>query len=127
MEQVERSLVVGAPQAAVWRALTESDRLSAWFGGDVELDPIPGGQLTLREDGRLRRAVVVDLDPGRRLVFRWLPRHHRVGFIWGEDDEPAGTSGEVEITLTATPGGTRIIVVERAPVAGPPRAMARAY
>ena len=125
MERVERSLVVRVPVEAVWRALTESDRLSAWFGGEAEVDPVPGGQLTLREDGRLRRAVVVDLEPGRRLAFRWLPCHHRVGFIWGEDDEPAGTSGEVEITLAAVPGGTRIIVVERAPVAGPPRALAR--
>jgi uncharacterized protein YndB with AHSA1/START domain len=126
MEQVERSLVVRAPVGAVWRALTESGRLSAWFGGEVEVDPVPGGQLTVREDGRLHRAVVVDFEPGRRLAFRWLPHHHRVGFLWGEDEQPAGISGEVEITLAAVPGGTRVTVVERAPAGASPRALASA-
>jgi uncharacterized protein YndB with AHSA1/START domain len=126
VERVERSVVVRAPVEAVWRALTESGQLSAWFGGEVELDPVPGGQLTVREDGRLRRAVVVDLEPERRLAFRWLPVHHRIGFLWGPDEQPAGTSGEVEITLATVSGGTRITVTERAPVVAPPRTLARA-
>ncbi len=77
-------------------------------------------------DGPLRRAVIVDLEPNRRLAFRWLPAHHRMGFLWGNDDEePAGTSGEVEITLTAVPEGTRLVVIEWAPVATSPRTLAR--
>ena len=116
MEEVERSLVVQAPVEVVWRALTESGELTAWFGGEVEVDPVPGGQLTVREDGRLRRAVVVHFEPGRRLAFRWLPPHHRFGFVWGEDEQPAGTSGEVDIVLAPVPGGIRVTVVERAPL-----------
>jgi uncharacterized protein YndB with AHSA1/START domain len=126
VERVERSLEVRVPVEAVWRALTESGELSAWFGGEVEIDPVPGGQLVVWGDGRLRRAVIVDLDANRRFAFRWLPAHHRIGFLWGPDDEePAGTSGEVEITLSAVPEGTRLVVVEWAPVAAPPRALAR--
>ncbi len=126
MERVERSLVVRVPVEAVWRALTDSGQLTAWFGGEVQVDPVPGGQLSVSGDGPLRRAVIVDFEPNRRLAFRWLPAHHRMGFLWGNDDEePAGTSGEVEITLTAVPEGTRLVVIEWAPVATPPRALAR--
>src|SRR2546421_3810165 len=103
--QVERRLVVRVPAGVVWRALTESGELSAWFGGEVQLDPVPGGQLVLSEDGRLRRAVVVDVEPGRRLAFRWLPDHHRVGVLWGEDDVPAGASREGGGAPEACPRG----------------------
>jgi uncharacterized protein YndB with AHSA1/START domain len=126
VERVERSLVVRVPVEVVWRALTESGQLSAWFGGEVEVDPVPGGQLTVWGDGRLRRAVIVDLEPNRRLTFRWLPAHHRIGFVWlGDEEEPAGASGEVEITLAPVPAGTRVVVVEWAPVATRSRALAR--
>jgi uncharacterized protein YndB with AHSA1/START domain len=58
----------------VWPALTEGDRLSAWFGAEVSLEPRPGGRATFRwPDGRQRGAVVEAAEPGRRLVFRWLP------------------------------------------------------
>jgi hypothetical protein len=39
-----------------------------------------------------------------------------MGFVWGPDDVPAGTSGEVELTLTEVTGGTLVHVVETAPV-----------
>ncbi|MGH8993643.1 MAG: SRPBCC domain-containing protein [Acidimicrobiia bacterium] len=113
--RVERSVVVRAPADAVWRALVDGGQLSAWFGDDAELDAFPGGQLAVSEDGRRRRAVVVDIEVGRRLAFRWLPDTPRLGFVWRPDDLPAGTSGEVELTLTEMPGGTLVHVVETAP------------
>lgn len=91
--RVERSVVVPAPRETVWRAVVEDGHLSAWFGEDAEVDPCPGGQLVVSEDGRRRRGVVVDIEPGHRLAFRWLPETHRVGFVWRPDDVPAGTSG----------------------------------
>ena len=117
---VRRSVVLPVPVETVWAALTEAGRLSAWLGGDVELDAFPGGQIVVREDGRLRRGVIVDLEPLRHLEIRWLPASRRIGFVWGPDDEPAGSSGEVEFHLEpATTGATRLTVVERAPAALP--------
>jgi uncharacterized protein YndB with AHSA1/START domain len=113
--RVECSVVVPAPVERVWRALVDEGRLSAWFGEDAEVDPFPGGQLVVSEDGRRRRGVVVDIEPGRRLAFRWLPETPRLGFVWGPDDVPAGTSGEVELTLTEVADGTLVQVVETAP------------
>ena len=112
--------MLSAPVEAVWAALTEAGHLSAWLGGEIELDAFPGGQIVVREDGRLRRGVIVDLEPLRHLEIRWLPASRRIGFVWGPDDEPAGSSGEVEFHLEpATTGATRLTVVERAPAALP--------
>jgi uncharacterized protein YndB with AHSA1/START domain len=109
---VVRSVVLRASVEVVWQTLTEAGHLSAWLGGDVEVDAHPGGQLVLREDGRLRRAVVVDVEPLRHLEIRWLPDSHRVGFVWEPDEEPAGSSGGVEFILEALATGTRLTVVE---------------
>ncbi len=113
---VERSVLVAAPVETVWRALVDGGHLAAWFGEDANIDACPGGQLVVSEDGRRRRAVVVDVEPGRRLAFRWLPDTQRLGYLWGPDDAPAGTSGEVELTLTGVAGGTLVQVIETAPV-----------
>ena len=128
---VRRSVVLPAPVETVWAAITDSGRLSAWLGGEVELDACPGGQIVVREDGRLRRGVVVDVEPLRHLEIQWLPASRRVGFVWGSDDEPAGTGGRLEFRLepaegtdgaerrSAVDAGTRLIVIERAPTAHP--------
>jgi len=119
MGTVQRSVVLPAPVEAVWAALTEGDRLSGWLGGDVEIEAFPGGQIVVSEDGRRRRGVIVDLEPLRRLEIRWLPASRRIGFLWGPDDDPAGSGGQVEFNLEPVDLGavrlTHLTVVERAP------------
>lgn len=121
MSEVQRSVVLPAPVEKVWAALTEARPLSAWLGGDVEIDPCPGGQITIREDGRLRRGVIVHLEPLRHLEIRWLPQSRRIGFVWGPDDEPAGSAGTVEFLLEplADLGATWLTLVEHAPAPAP--------
>lgn len=117
--EARRTVRLAAPVETVWAALTEAGRLSAWLGGEVDLEPFPGGQIVLNEDGRLRRGVIVDLEPLRHLEIRWLPASRRMGFLWGPDDGPAGAGGEVEFVLTAVlenAACTYLTVVERAPV-----------
>ena len=116
---VRRSVVLRAPVEAVWAAVTEAGHLSAWLGGEVELDPFPGGQIVVREDGRLRRGVIVDVEPVRRLEIRWLPASRRVGFLWGPDDEPAGAGGALELRLEPRGDTTGLTIVERPPAAHP--------
>ena len=116
MSEVRRSVVLPAAPEAVWAALTDPGHLSAWLGGDVDLEPFPGGQIVVAEDGRLRRGVIVDLEPLRRLEIRWLPPSRRFGFVWAPDDEPAGAAGGVEFRLEPVhEGATRLTVLERAP------------
>ena len=118
---VHRNVELRAPIGTVWAAITEAGHLSAWLGGEVELDPFPGGQIVVREDGgRLRRGIIVDVEPLRHLEIQWLPTSRRVGFVWGPDDEPAGAGGELEFRLEPVGGGgTRLIVIERPPAVHP--------
>ena len=116
---VRRTVLLPAPVETVWAALTDAGRLSAWLGGDVDVEPFPGGQIVVREDGRLRRGVIVDVEPLHHLEIRWLPAARRIGFLWGPDDEPAGAGGGVEFLLAPVPESPRctyLTVVERAPV-----------
>jgi len=121
MSAVQRTVVLPATVETVWAALTDAERLSAWLGGEVDVDPLPGGQIVLREDGRVRRGVIVDLEPLRHLEIRWLPQSRRIGFVWGPDDEPAGSAGDVEFFLEPVPelGATWLTVIERAPAQVP--------
>jgi uncharacterized protein YndB with AHSA1/START domain len=127
---VRRSVLLPAPVEAVWAALTEAGQLAAWLGGDVDLEPFPGGQIVVNADGLLRRGVIVDLEPLRHLEIRWLPSSRRLGFLWGPDDVPAASGGAVEFSLEPVPesdGCTYLTVVERAPLpsrSGPPVALA---
>jgi uncharacterized protein YndB with AHSA1/START domain len=109
MEVVEREVVVPAAPGVVWPALTRSDELSAWFGADVRIDARPGGRGVVRwPDGTERPVLVEEVEPARKLAFRWLPFQRRAG---GEVMTLPST--RVEITLDEVPGGTRVRVVER--------------
>jgi len=97
---VIREVELEAPLADVWELLTDDDELSAWLGDAATFDPQPGGAGTFEEDGRLRRAVVEEVDTGRRLAFRW----------WLDGDEESAS--RVAFTLTETDDGTRLTVTE---------------
>ena len=95
---IRREIVLPAPRDEVWEALTEPARLADWFANDVDLDLRPGGGASFRwSNGEERTATVTEVEPERRLAFEW-------------DDE-----GQVEFTLTTTPTGTRLTVVETSP------------
>ena len=116
---VEREVVVPAAVGEVWPAVTRGEEMSAWFGADVELDARPGGRGTMRwADGTERHVLVEDVEPERRLAFRWLPFQRTA-----EGNVQVVPSSRVEITLSPAPGGTRVRVVELPALgAGVPRA-----
>jgi uncharacterized protein YndB with AHSA1/START domain len=106
---VEREVVVPAAPEEVWPALTREEELSAWFGAEVEIDARPGGRGAARwADGTQRHLLVEDVEPPRRLAFRWLPFQRTA-----DGDVVPVPSSRVEIELDAVPEGTRIRVVER--------------
>jgi uncharacterized protein YndB with AHSA1/START domain len=109
MAAVEREITVPAPPGRVWPAVTHSDQVSAWFGARVELDARPGGRGVFRwPDGTERHVVVEDVEPERRLSFRWLPFQRTAH---GEVEPLPST--RVEITLDEVAEGTRVRVVEQ--------------
>lgn len=44
-------LAIGAPRAAVFGSLTDSEKFSRWFGLPVEIEPYAGGIWTIRRGG----------------------------------------------------------------------------
>ena len=95
---IHREIVLPAPRAEVWEALTEPERLEDWFANDVDLDLRPGGGASFRwSNGEERHATVTEVDFEHRLTFEW-------------DEE-----GEVELTLDDDADGTRLTVVESSP------------
>lgn len=102
--RIEREIVVDASIDEAWRALTDPELVSRWFGTDTEIDLRPGGAAAFVWDGDRHEAVVETVEPPTRFAYRWslasnVPFAH------------APTS-LVEFTLSEVAGGTRVRLVE---------------
>lgn len=107
-ERIERQIVLAAPPADVWAALTQASRLSAWFGAEVDADLAAGRRADFRRaDGSVRGAVVETVEPPRHLVFRWLPFERRAD---GTAIRLPNT--RVEFLLEEAGKGTRLRIIE---------------
>jgi uncharacterized protein YndB with AHSA1/START domain len=105
--EVTRDVELPAPPAAVWEEVAERERLGDWLDADVDLELRPGGAGTFRfPDGEVRRALVRDVEPARRLAFTWWP-------LTGDD---VGRPTTVTITIEPCDAGSRLRLVE-SPVA----------
>jgi uncharacterized protein YndB with AHSA1/START domain len=100
---VTRCVDLDAAPAEVWDALTEQALLAEWLADEVEFEAEPGGEIVCRyADGEERRGEVELVEEAERLAWSW----HREG---------AGPS-RVELVLDAVADGTRLTVIETAPV-----------
>ena len=103
MSTVHREIVLPVERARAWALLTERAELEEWLADEVELEPEPGAPVRAawHDDGVTREGVVEEVEQEERLRFRW-------------DDDATGIPSRVEWTLHDAPGGTRVVVVERA-------------
>lgn len=67
--RIERELT--HPIEKVWRALTESAQLSAWFPATVTVESQVGGKVIFDQGGDIMTGVVLELEPPRVLAFDW--------------------------------------------------------
>ena len=111
-DRIDREIVLRAPRARVWRALTDSGEFGAWFG--VKLDgPFAVGQsvkghITAPEYAHLTLEVIVEsMEPERLFAYRWHPYA-----IDPKVDFSAEPMTLVEFRLEDAPGGTRLSIVE---------------
>jgi uncharacterized protein YndB with AHSA1/START domain len=101
---VERSVVIHARRATVFRFFTDPARFARWWagpgGGIATIDPRPGGSVRIEYHGgrAVMSGTVVESTPDERFVFTW-------GYEKGNDAVPPGSS-RVEVTLTDHPEGT---------------------
>ncbi len=95
----ERSITLPTTADAVWEHLTDGDLVGEWIEGDIQIDPRPGGTITMTpEGGPTVWGTVEEVVPGRRLQWSWRT-----------DD---GLPTMVEIDLEPIEDGTVITVKE---------------
>ncbi len=95
---VERETFVEATPEEVWEALTDEDRLEEWMAPEVELDPVEGGEIAVRDGDDQRTGTVETVEESERFAFTW--------------SRPGEGDSFVEFTIEALPAGTRVTVVE---------------
>jgi uncharacterized protein YndB with AHSA1/START domain len=107
IHSVERELVVPGEPDETWEAVADPERLGAWLGGEIELDPVPGGEfhITFDDGGGEREGFVEELDA----------EAHRFAFWWRRPQDELAT--RVEISLEEAEEGTLVRVAETSPMA----------
>ena len=113
-DRIEKTILLRAPRARVWRALTDPVEFGTWFG--VKMPPgsfTPGakarGVITNAHPGYENLPLeieVQEMEPERLFSWRWHP-----GAV-----EPPASSGEpttlVEFILDDVEGGTMVTLIE---------------
>jgi len=111
-DRIERTIVLRAPRARVWRALARADEFGAWFGVALEGTFAPGahltGKLTVPDFEHLTMEIVVEqVEPEQLLSYRWHPYA-----IEPDVDYSHEPTTLVEFHLAEVADGTQLTVVE---------------
>ena len=98
----EKAVVVPLDPAETFALITEPDRLRRWMTVAARVDLRAGGEYRwIVTPGHTASGSIVDVDPGKRVVFSWG---------W-EDGDPAPGASTVTVTLTPVTGGTEVLLV----------------
>jgi uncharacterized protein YndB with AHSA1/START domain len=98
--QLDRTIVIGAPRAAVFRFFTDSARWAVWWGAGSTIEARPGGRVFIKyPGGNEASGEVVDIAPPARLVFTY-------GYNSGTPFGPG--ESRVTIELDDVSQGTRL-------------------
>src|SRR5918994_88106 len=63
MNEVAREVVLPAPPARVWEALSDPEKLSAWFGAEASIEVRSRGRARFRWPDGTERIAVVESAP----------------------------------------------------------------
>ncbi|MGE3348078.1 MAG: SRPBCC family protein [Ramlibacter sp.] len=78
-DRIERSVVLNAPRARVWRALSDAQEFGAWFGVNLQGQTFVAGQsvrgrITIEGYEHVTFEVLCErVEPEQLLSFRWHP------------------------------------------------------
>ncbi|HUN72498.1 MAG TPA: SRPBCC family protein [Steroidobacteraceae bacterium] len=78
-DRIERSVIVNAPRARVWRAISDAKEFGTWFGVNLEGQTFAAGRLvrgplTISGYEHVIWEVRMErIEPPDRLAFRWHP------------------------------------------------------
>lgn len=122
-DRIEKSILLRAPRARVWRALTDPKEFGDWFGMRFDDPFVPGGRVRAaivgtKVDADVAKAqqqhagvkfeiLVERIEPQRLFSFRWHP-----GAVDPAVDYTQEPTTLVEFMLDEAAGGIRLTVVE---------------
>jgi uncharacterized protein YndB with AHSA1/START domain len=107
--RLDRTIVIGARPATVFRFFTDSQRWAAWWGAGSTIDARPGGRVFIRHPNGVESAgEVLEVAPPEQIVFTY-------GFTSG-NPIPAGAS-RVTIRLAPHHRGTELTLAHEFPEA----------
>ena len=112
-DRIEKQILLRAPRARVWRAVTTAEEFGRWFGANLSGGPfVPGarvrGAITYPGYEHLTFDVTVErVEPERFISFRWHP--HAIDPKVDYSAEPTTT---VSFELEEVAGGTKLTVIE---------------
>lgn len=111
-DRIERSIVIDAPRARVWRALADAPEFGSWFGAKLEGQRFAPGQ---RARGSITYpgyehiffdVVIQRMEPERLLSWHWHPYAVEPGVDYASE-----TPTLVTFTLEDAPGGGTLLKV----------------
>jgi uncharacterized protein YndB with AHSA1/START domain len=111
-DRIEKTVVLRAPRARVWRALTDAEEFGTWFrvalDGPFREGATVRGRITHPGYEHVTMEIVVErIVPERLFSYRWHPHAVRPDVDYGA--EPTTL---VEFRLEEVADGTRLTVVE---------------
>ena len=113
-DTIEEQVLLHAPRARVWRALTTADELGAWFGMNLGGATIAPGE-TLRgpftmpgHEHVMFEATVEEIVPEDRFAWRWQPN----AVVPGVDNTAEPRTLVTFLLEDTADGGTLLRVVE---------------
>jgi uncharacterized protein YndB with AHSA1/START domain len=111
-DRIEKHMVLRAPRARVWRALTIAEQFGAWFGMKLDGEFVPGqtirGKLTIPGYDHLTLDMLVErIEPEHYFSYRWHPYA-----VDPKTDYSAEPMTLVEFRLEEEAGGTALTIIE---------------
>jgi uncharacterized protein YndB with AHSA1/START domain len=122
-DRIEKEVLLRAPLERVWRAISDSAEFGQWFGVRFDGPFVEGASITgvitpttVDDDvarqqephaGKSDTWQIVAVEPLRRLAFRWHPYA-----VESNADYAKEPTTLVEFTLTETPDGVLLVIVE---------------
>ncbi|MDT5362288.1 MAG: hypothetical protein QOC69_4050 [Mycobacterium sp.] len=122
-DRIEKEVLLRAPLERVWRAISDSSEFGRWFGVRFDGPFVEGASVTgvitpttVDDDvaqqqkpyaGQSDTWQIVSVDPQHRLAFRWHPYA-----VEADADYSQEPTTLVEFTVTETPDGVLLKIVE---------------
>jgi uncharacterized protein YndB with AHSA1/START domain len=111
-DRIEKRILIRAPRARVWRALSDAREFGAWFRVALEGPFAEGatvrGRITYPGYEHVTMEMQIQrMDPERLFSYRWHPYAVTPGV-----DYSAEPTTLVEFRLEDAPGGTSLTIVE---------------